>query len=148
MKVGGLCEDSGAYLVVDIQYVHRSMTSGLATVPLAYTALTFTSISKQCKMLIHDSQLPCVVTSKCVSGLCVRLLYVNVFQAETSAVAQVVLASGSGSGHQVWSSRGSGVLCLVKDLSMCSYFLRLYCVKVRKQNMYNVPAVKGLECHL
>ncbi|XP_046880689.1 neural Wiskott-Aldrich syndrome protein isoform X2 [Hypomesus transpacificus] len=48
---------------------------------------------------------------------------------KTSAVAQVVLASGSGSGHQVWSSRGSGVLCLVKDLSMCSYFLRLYCVK-------------------
>ncbi|XP_067088885.1 actin nucleation-promoting factor WASL [Osmerus mordax] len=53
-------------------------------------------------------------------------------QAETCAVAQVVLASGSGSGHQVWNSRGSGVLCLVKDLSVCSYFLRLYCVKRSK----------------
>ncbi|XP_010879884.2 neural Wiskott-Aldrich syndrome protein [Esox lucius] len=46
-----------------------------------------------------------------------------------SAVAQVYL---SVPGHQGWRNVGCGVVCLVKDCSQHSYFLRLYCVKRAK----------------
>ncbi|CAB1315041.1 unnamed protein product [Coregonus sp. 'balchen'] len=50
-------------------------------------------------------------------------------KAVASAVAQVYVSLP---GHPVWRREGCGVVCLVKDPSQHSYFLRLYCVKRSK----------------
>ncbi|XP_064154745.1 actin nucleation-promoting factor WASL-like [Anguilla rostrata] len=50
--------------------------------------------------------------------------------AMASAVAQVLVASMEPGGHgATWRCKGTGVVCLVNDQSLKSYFLRLYCVK-------------------
>ncbi|KAL0978345.1 hypothetical protein UPYG_G00169320 [Umbra pygmaea] len=50
-------------------------------------------------------------------------------KAVASAVAQVYVSLP---GHQTWRHEGSGVVCLVKDCSQHTYFLRLYCIKRTK----------------
>ncbi|XP_071772619.1 actin nucleation-promoting factor WAS isoform X1 [Centroberyx gerrardi] len=49
-----------------------------------------------------------------------------------SAVAQVLVANKTKCGNLGWSCWGCGVVCLIEDNSMHSYFLRLYCVKRAK----------------
>ncbi|XP_035237429.1 neural Wiskott-Aldrich syndrome protein [Anguilla anguilla] len=50
--------------------------------------------------------------------------------AMASAVAQVLVASMEPGGHgATWRCEGTGVVCLVNDQSLKSYFLRLYSVK-------------------
>lgn len=46
-----------------------------------------------------------------------------------TTVAQVLVAKEMGDGHLGWTCAACGVLCIIKDTSVDSYFLRLYCVK-------------------
>lgn len=55
----------------------------------------------------------------------------GVFQLIKTAVAQVLVAKETQGESAGWSRVGCGAMCLIEDESICSYFLRLYCVKVR-----------------
>lgn len=54
-----------------------------------------------------------------------------VFQLVKTAVAQVLVSRETQGERAAWSCLGCGAMCLVEDESVCSHFLRLYCVKVR-----------------
>lgn len=54
-----------------------------------------------------------------------------VFQLIKTTVAQVLEAKETQGQSPGWSCSGCGVMCLIEDESTRSYFLRLYCVKVR-----------------
>lgn len=54
-----------------------------------------------------------------------------VFQLVKTAVVQVLVSKETQGEGAAWSCLSCGAMCLVEDESVCSYFLRLYCVKVR-----------------
>lgn len=54
-----------------------------------------------------------------------------VFQLVKTAVVQVLVSRETQGERAAWSYLGCGAMCLIEDESVCSYFLRLYCVKVR-----------------
>lgn len=53
------------------------------------------------------------------------------FQLIKTTVAQVLVAKETQGESPGWSCLGCGTLCLIEDESVRSYFLHLYCVKVR-----------------
>lgn len=53
------------------------------------------------------------------------------FQLVKTTVAQVLRAKDAEGESPGWSCLGCGAVCLIEDESIHSYFLRLYCVKVR-----------------
>lgn len=55
----------------------------------------------------------------------------GVFQLIKTAIAQILVAKETQGESAGWSCLGCGAMCLIKDESIRSYFLRLYCVKVR-----------------
>lgn len=55
----------------------------------------------------------------------------GVFQLIKTSVAQVLVATETQAESPGWSCLGCGAVCLFEDESLRSYFLRLYCVKVR-----------------
>lgn len=54
------------------------------------------------------------------------------FQLIKTTVVQVFEAKDVQVGNPGWSCLGCGVMCLIEDEFIPSYFFRLYCVKVRE----------------
>lgn len=52
-----------------------------------------------------------------------------------STVAQILQAISTPGERPSWSRVECGVVCLIEDSSMHSYFLRLYCVKVKRTSL-------------
>lgn len=55
----------------------------------------------------------------------------GLFQLIKTTVAQVLRAKDAEGERPGWSCLGCGAVCLIENESIHSYFLQLYCVKVR-----------------